>query len=204
MEVNQPAPWRTARRSAAGELPATRIGGTSAPGERVIDAPEGSSTVSPLISPGRSASASSVRRPRSAQGTPTASQAPGAVHDPVRADAEHDPAARDVLQRRDLLGGPGGMAQGEDHHAEAELDALGDAGRGREHDHALRVGAGRLEVVSHEDAVEAEPLGVPGLLGRVRRSPVGAGVQHHPDLQPAAHVVTGRAVELQDLHAGGR
>jgi hypothetical protein len=65
-EENQPAPWRTARRSAARELPPIRIGGTSAPGESVIDAPDGTSTVSPRISPGRSASASSVRRPRSA------------------------------------------------------------------------------------------------------------------------------------------
>jgi hypothetical protein len=32
-EEDQPAPWRTARRSAAGELPPIRIGGTSAPGE---------------------------------------------------------------------------------------------------------------------------------------------------------------------------
>jgi hypothetical protein len=47
--------------------------------------------------------------------------------------------------------------------------------------------AGRLKVVAHEDAVEIELLGVTGLLGRVRRCPVGAGVHHHRDLQPAAH-----------------
>jgi hypothetical protein len=91
------------------------------------------------------------------------------------------------LQRRELLGGPHRVAQGEHHHAEPDVDALGDGGRGREHDRALRIGAGRLEVVAHEDAVEAELLRVSGLLARARRRSVGAGLQHHRDLQPAAH-----------------
>jgi hypothetical protein len=63
----------------------------------------------------------------------------------------------------------------------------GDGGRGPEHDHALRIGARQLEVVAHEDAVEAELLRVSGLVARARRRSVGAGLQHHRDLQPAAH-----------------
>ena len=39
-------------------------------------------------------------------------------------------------------------------------------GRGREHDHALRRGAGRLEVVAHKDAVEDIDAVVAGLRAR--------------------------------------
>jgi hypothetical protein len=45
------------------------------------------------------------------------------MHDAASADAEHDAATGDVLQRRELLGGPRGIAQGEHHHA--DVDALG-------------------------------------------------------------------------------
>jgi hypothetical protein len=49
-------------------------------------------------------------------------------------------------------------------------------------------------VVAHEDAVEAELLRVAGLLGRVCRRPVGAWMQPHRDLQPAAYRTTTRVL----------
>jgi hypothetical protein len=116
------------------------------------------------------------------------------MHDAASADAEHDAAAGDVLQCRELLGGPRGIAQGEHHQADADVDALGAAATGREHDHALRIGAGRLEVVAHKDAVEAELLRGSGLFARARRRSVGAGLQHHRDVQPAAHRTTSRVL----------
>jgi hypothetical protein len=52
-------------------------------------------------------------------------------------------------------------------------------------DHALQVGSGPLEVIAHEDAVEAGPLGLSGLLARLRGCPIGAGKA----LAPAAESV---------------
>jgi hypothetical protein len=101
------APWRTARRSAAGELPPIRIGGTSGQErERLVGA-------------------AATFGVGDADGLPCL----GAMHDAASADAEHDAAAGDVLQCRELLGGPRGVAQDEHHHADADVDALGARGR---------------------------------------------------------------------------
>jgi len=137
-EENQPAPWRTARRS-AGELPPIRIGGTSR-GERDRRARRQLDRLAADQSGQereRLVGAAATFGVGDADGLPCL----GAMHDAASADAEHDAAAGDVLQCRELLGGPRGIAQGEHHDADADVDALGDGGRGREHDHALRIGA---------------------------------------------------------------
>ena len=126
------------------------------------------------------------------------------MRDPAGTEAEYDLAGRDVLQRHDLLGGPGGIAQREDHHAEAELDALGDACRGREHDHAVRIRAGRLEVVADEDAVEAEPLGCRACSGVSAALPSAPACSITPIFSRRLTSSPAVAVEVQDLHAGGR
>ena len=111
-EENQPAPWRTARRSAAGELPPIRIGGTSAPrGERDRRARRQLDRLA-VDQPGqereRLVGAAATFGVGDADGLPCL----GAMHDATSADAEHDAAAGDVLQCGELLGGPRGIAQG--------------------------------------------------------------------------------------------
>jgi hypothetical protein len=59
-------------------------------------------------------------------------------------------------------------------------------------------------VVADEDAVEAEPLGVLGLLGRVSRSPVVPVCSITPIFSRRLTSSPAVAVEVQDLHAGGR
>src|SRR5205807_4313953 len=47
------------------------------------------------------------------------------------ADAENQPPLADVVERRDLLGKPQRMAQGQHLHGNADVDALGARGNGR-------------------------------------------------------------------------
>jgi hypothetical protein len=73
--ATQPSPKAAARRRDLAPLPAMRIGGTAAPGERVTSRPSAKPVGCPLIRRGSTRRASSVRRPRLSYGIPAARHA---------------------------------------------------------------------------------------------------------------------------------
>ncbi len=80
--------------------------------------------------------------------------------EPAGAEAREGTAARDLVERRDLLREHGGIPEERRRHQRAEQDALGDRGhRGelgpRLEDRKLRR-RHAVEVVAHPDRVEAE------------------------------------------------
>ena len=109
---------------------------------------------------------------------------------PAEADAEHEPAAREVVERGDRLGGHDRVALRDEADAGAEQDALGHRGRGRERDERVEralvllgaarrrrwaaacAGAGDVGVLGHVERVEAAGLGLAGERrpGRIDRS----------------------------------
>src|SRR5882724_1580990 len=64
---------------------------------------------------------------------------------PADAGAEDDATRRQVVERRQHLGGEDRMAVGQDEHGRAEPDALGHAGDEPERDQRLQEGGGRRQ-----------------------------------------------------------
>ena len=86
------------------------------------------------------------------------------------ARAEHEAAAREVVDRDDLLGDGGGGTQRHQVHAGAERQALGQGGGVAQADEGIEHGRRVGDVLAAPEGIEPEILGQRhGLANRVRR-----------------------------------
>ena len=106
------------------------------------------------------------------------------VH-PADPDAEDQPPAGQLLDRRDPLGGQQRRPVGHDQHADAEADPLGDPGEEGERRERLEVAPVRaLRVLGRERQVIGDPEIVdPGRLGGARAAASSARVDCGPMLR---------------------
>ena len=104
-------------------------------------------------------------------------------------DADDEPAARDVVERGQVLGGEDGMAERQEVDGGAEADPARAGGEAREEDG----GADRLRVeedmLAGPQGVEAEGLGPLGEPPPPRggRHAVGVGGERDPEAEAPAH-----------------
>ena len=96
------------------------------------------------------------------------------------AGTEFDPAVGQLVHHRHPFGHPHRVVVGQDHHAEAEADALGQAAQRPEDDLGTgRLGEGGQEVVFHEpDRIEPHLIGQDALFDGLFNH--GVVVQHGP------------------------
>jgi PPOX class probable F420-dependent enzyme len=131
---------------------------------------------------------------------------------PADADADRDTAARELLQRRHLLGELERVVQRQDHDRGAEPDALGPAGDPAERDQRVVDAAVRIkglraddDVLRRPDRVEAERLGGLGCPA----DPVGRGTraevrQDHTKVHETTLVAAARVARLATIDPDGR
>ncbi len=114
---------------------------------------------------------------------------------PAAANAQHQPAVADLVQRHGHLGQQGGIAERQREHQRADLDAPRHAGH-RGQDRPALVDAGRLLVLAEDQVV-----GAPHRVQAARVGGLGHGPQLRPGERSAQRVVVAQRQHQADLHS---